>query len=139
MLSSCALALRDWEEGAYRVADEANPAIGMPRGEVLIGGPIVAAGYYVDPEHPDPEIVEKNATDFSVIDGVRFFHTGDIGQVTPDGTLQIIDRKKDLVKLQQGEYVRNSHAAGAQRVSRTLRLTRRRARRRWRCPRLRTP
>ena len=35
----------------------------------------------------------------------RWFKTGDIGQVDGDGTLRIIDRKKDLVKLQFGEYI----------------------------------
>ena len=30
---------------------------------------------------------------------------GDIGHALPDGTFKIIDRKKDLVKLQMGEYV----------------------------------
>ncbi len=35
----------------------------------------------------------------------RWFRTGDIGEVHPDGVLKIIDRKKDLVKLQHGEYV----------------------------------
>ena len=37
--------------------------------------------------------------------GVRWFYTGDIGQFHPDGCLEIIDRKKDIVKLQHGEYV----------------------------------
>jgi acyl-CoA synthetase (AMP-forming)/AMP-acid ligase II len=36
---------------------------------------------------------------------LRWFRTGDIGEVHPDGVLKIIDRKKDLVKLQHGEYV----------------------------------
>ena len=36
---------------------------------------------------------------------MRYFCTGDIGQITPAGNMQIIDRKKDLVKLQMGEYV----------------------------------
>lgn len=29
----------------------------------------------------------------------------DIGEVHPDGTVSIIDRKKDMLKLQNGEYV----------------------------------
>lgn len=31
--------------------------------------------------------------------------TGDIGVMHADGTLQVVDRKKDLLKLQGGEYV----------------------------------
>lgn len=77
----------------------------MRRGEILIGGPAVAKGYFVDPSAPDPEIEKKNAEEFVLEDGVRYFCTGDIGQFTPVGNLMIIDRKKDLVKLQQGEYV----------------------------------
>ena len=37
--------------------------------------------------------------------GMRWFYTGDIGQFHPDGCLEIIDRKKDIVKLQHGEYI----------------------------------
>ena len=35
-----------------------------------------------------------------------FSRTGDIGQLMPKtGTIKIVDRRKDLVKLQMGEYV----------------------------------
>jgi long-chain acyl-CoA synthetase len=36
---------------------------------------------------------------------MHWFYTGDIGQFHPDGCLEIIDRKKDIVKLQHGEYI----------------------------------
>uniref|UniRef100_A0A8C5EEJ3 long-chain-fatty-acid--CoA ligase n=1 Tax=Gouania willdenowi TaxID=441366 RepID=A0A8C5EEJ3_GOUWI len=91
-LICCEIRLRDWSEGGYTSKDEPNP-----RGEVLIGGPNVTMGYY---RH------ESNDQDFFIDEkGQRWFCTGDVGEVFPDGCLQIVDRKKDLVKLQAGEYV----------------------------------
>uniref|UniRef100_A0A4W6E6P4 long-chain-fatty-acid--CoA ligase n=1 Tax=Lates calcarifer TaxID=8187 RepID=A0A4W6E6P4_LATCA len=87
------ITLKDWEEGGYYSTDKPNP-----RGEILIGGPNVTMGYYKNEA--------KNREDFYVDEnGQRWFCTGDIGEFHPDGCLKIIDRKKDLVKLQAGEYV----------------------------------
>jgi len=48
--------LRDWEEGNYRISDLDDPAIGMRRGEILVGGPTVCAGYLESAAIPDPEV-----------------------------------------------------------------------------------
>ncbi|XP_008276356.1 long-chain-fatty-acid--CoA ligase 4 [Stegastes partitus] len=91
-LICCEIRLRDWAEGGYTSKDEPNP-----RGEVLIGGPNVTMGYYRNESNDQDFFVDEN--------GQRWFCTGDVGEIYPDGCLQIVDRKKDLVKLQAGEYV----------------------------------
>lgn len=75
-----------------RVDSYGNPIFG--RGEIQMKGPQIALGYYMMPE--------KTAEDFGS-DG--FFHSGDIGQFMSDGSIRIIDRKKNLVKLKGGEYI----------------------------------
>jgi len=91
-LQCCEVKLVNWEEGNYCSTDAP-----CPRGEVWLGGGNIALGYYKNPE--------KTAEDFHVVDGQRWFATGDIGKIESDGCLRIIDRKKDLVKLQAGDYV----------------------------------
>ncbi|XP_063288208.1 long-chain-fatty-acid--CoA ligase 4 isoform X1 [Pelobates fuscus] len=92
-LTCCEIKLRDWQEGGYTNEDKPHP-----RGEIIIGGKNVSMGYFKNDE--------KTLEDFYVDEnGQRWFCTGDIGVFHPDGCLQIVDRKKDLVKLQAGEYV----------------------------------
>ncbi|KAG8184560.1 hypothetical protein JTE90_007676 [Oedothorax gibbosus] len=62
-------------------------------GEVCVKGANVFKGYYKNEE----------ASKESLIDGWQ--HTGDVGKWLPNGTLKIVDRKKHLFKLSQGEYI----------------------------------
>ena len=55
-------------------------------GEVCVKGPQVMRGYWNQPE--------ANAAAFTA-DG--YFRTGDVGVITPEGFLKIVDRKKDMV------------------------------------------
>ena len=63
-------------------------------GEILARGPNIMKGYYKAPD--------KTA---EVLDDNGWFHTGDIGEFTPEGYLKITDRKKALFKLSTGKYV----------------------------------
>lgn len=88
----CEMRLRDLPEMGYRSFDV--DSTGYISGEVLLRGPQLFLGYYKNPEETTKSISE---------DG--WFSTGDVGRLTPDGRIYIIDRVKNLFKLAQGEYV----------------------------------
>ncbi|KFQ40046.1 Long-chain-fatty-acid--CoA ligase 1 [Mesitornis unicolor] len=104
--AGCSLSLPgDWTAGhvgapmpcsAIKLVDvqEMNYLAAKGEGEVCVKGPNVFRGYLKDPDKT-AEALDKDG----------WLHTGDIGKWLPNGTLKIIDRKKHIFKLAQGEYI----------------------------------
>ena len=99
--------LTDWSEGGYHSTDEP-----FPRGELVIGGKHVSSGYYNRPD-------ETKENFFYDKQQLRWYVTGDIVELnTETGTLRIIDRKKDLVKMANGEFISLGKIESALRLDR---------------------
>ena len=92
-LNGVKIKLIDWEEGGYTNRDRPHP-----RGELVVGGKMVSNGYYKLDALKDQSFYVDSK-------GLKWFRTGDIGEVFPNGTVRIIDRKTDLIKLANGEFV----------------------------------
>ncbi|KAK8130169.1 AMP-binding enzyme [Apiospora kogelbergensis] len=73
----------------YHVTDKP-----LPRGELCLRGPCIFREYYKNEEETQ-----------KAIDSQGWFHTGDVAEIDGMGRIKIIDRKKNVLKLAQGEYV----------------------------------
>lgn len=80
--------LVDFPDAGYFAANK------PPQGEIWIRGPTVIENYFEN---------EQETKEAITSDG--WFKTGDIGEWDSNGHLKVIDRKKNLVKTQNGEYI----------------------------------
>ncbi|KAI1095927.1 acetyl-CoA synthetase-like protein [Rostrohypoxylon terebratum] len=81
--------LVDFPDAGYYATNKPNP-----QGEIWIRGESVLEEYYQNEKETKENIAEGG-----------WFKTGDIGEWAPNGHLKIIDRKKNLVKTLNGEYI----------------------------------
>ena len=66
----------------------------FPRGELVVRGSTIFREYLGNPEETA-----------KTLDAEGWLHTGDIATIDAQGRFKIIDRKKNVLKLAQGEYI----------------------------------
>ncbi|KAI1817566.1 AMP-binding enzyme [Poronia punctata] len=88
-LPSTEICLESQPDLEYFVTDQPRP-----RGELLLRGNSIFRGYY-----------KNEAETAKALDPDGWFHTGDIAEIDELGRIKIIDRKKNVLKLSQGEYI----------------------------------
>lgn len=86
--SSVEIKLVDFPDAGYFASND------PPQGEVWIRGPPVFEGYFENDEETKEALTDDH-----------WFKTGDIGEFDKNGHLRMIDRKKNLVKTVNGEYI----------------------------------
>ncbi|XP_058113253.1 long chain acyl-CoA synthetase 4-like [Magnolia sinica] len=78
-------------ESVLEMVYDANSS--TPRGEICVRGNTLFLGYFK----------REDLTKEVMVGG--WFHTRDVREWQPNGSMKIIDRKRNIFKLSQGEYV----------------------------------
>ncbi len=89
MPASVEAKLVDFPDAGYYATNKPHA-----QGEVWLRGPSIMGGYYQN----DAETAEALTAD-------GWFKTGDIGEFDNNGHLKLVDRKKNLIKTLNGEYI----------------------------------
>lgn len=73
------------------VDDELHPVASGEAGELIVSNDYMSSGYH--------KLPELSAEKWFIMDGMRWFHTGDRAVMTPDGDIDILGRTDNMIKL----------------------------------------